>query len=416
VATADALARPLLVRAAAVAPLAAASGVLVLLAVGVAAGHPAASPLSPDHRGGDAGWSWLFLGALAGAFALYGAGSLLLARRRAQLVAVAALAVVIQAVPLAGPVLLSTDAYTYWARARVSAVHGANPYATPPSAYPGDPALERMGQSWRDRPTGYGPAFTLLSEGHAAAVGDSASAAAWTYRVAAFVSMLAVTGLATVLARNRPFAAAFVGWNPLLAVHFAGGGHNDATMMALVLGALLLGDRGRPAAAGVTWAVAILIKWVPIVLLPLRYLEARRTGRRISHLGLAAAAATVAAVASWRYGPEWLRSFGNFSGQLGRTTSTSLARWLTAAGLSETMAIAVLAGAFAFAYLWLLREAWRGRARLALCMGLLVATTPWLPAWYTVWTVPLAATEDDRVARGLAFALSAYLLRSAVPL
>jgi hypothetical protein len=77
---------------------------------------------------------------------------------------------------------------------------------------------------------------------------------------------------------------------------------------------------------------------------------------------------------------------------------------------------AVFVGLFAIAYLWLLREAWRGRARLALTAGLLLVCTSWLVPWYAVWAVPLAAIEEDRTARLLALALSAYLLRDAVPI
>lgn len=415
-ATADALPRRWATRISPSLALLAGGGALTLLAVALGAAWPSASPLSPDHAGGDTRWSWLYLGALSGSFVLYLLGLLGLSRRRTRLMPVVVVAAVIQLAPLAAPVLLSTDVYTYWARGRVAAVHGENPYTTAPSAFPGDPALEVMGRSWRDRPTGYGPAFTLLSEGHAAAVGGSPAAAAWVYRIVAACSMLALVGLAAALARDRPFAAAFVGWNPLLAVQFAGGGHNDALMMALVLGALLLAARRHPALAGVAWASAILVKWVPVVFLPLRALEARRQGRSVNHLGFAAAALVIVAFASWRYGDDWLRSFGNFSGQLERTTSTSAARWLTGLGLSEDAAVALLIAAFGVGYLWLLREAWRGRARLGLCAGLLVVTASWLVPWYAVWAVPLAAIEDDRAARVLALALSAYLLRAAVPL
>ena len=87
--------------------------------------------------------------------------------------------------------------------------------------------------------------------------------------------MLAATWL---VARRRAFAAALVGWNPVVAVHFAGGGHNDALMMALVAAALALGERKRVQAAGAAWALAVLVKWVPLVVLPLRALEARATG------------------------------------------------------------------------------------------------------------------------------------------
>ena len=89
---------------------------------------------------------------------------------------------------------------------------------------------------------------------------------------------------------------------------------------------------------------------------------------------------------------------------------------LSQLGLSEDVAAGLLAAFFAVAYLWLLREAWRGRARLGLCAGLVLLATTWLVPWYAVWAVPLAAVEDDTVARWLALGLSAYLLRDAVPI
>ena len=85
----------------------------------------------------------------------------------------------LEVAPLAGPVLLSTDAYTYWAYGRIGAVHGENPYDVPPSAFPDDPAYAVMGEDWRNTTSVYGPGFTLVSEGHAAVVGDSPDAAAW---------------------------------------------------------------------------------------------------------------------------------------------------------------------------------------------------------------------------------------------
>jgi hypothetical protein len=89
---------------------------------------------------------------------------------------------------------------------------------------------------------------------------------------------------------------------------------------------------------------------------------------------------------------------------------------LDSLGLPHGAAVALLAVLFGLAYLWLLREAWRGRARLGLAGGLLVVAAPWLVPWYLVWTVPLAAVEEDRAAQILGLALTAYLLRDAVPL
>jgi hypothetical protein len=262
----------------------------------------------------------------------------------------------------------------------------------------------------------YGPGFTLASEAHAAVVGESSAAAAWLYRGLAGGAMLAAVLLAARLARRQAYAAAFVGWNPLLALHFAGGGHNDAWMMALVLAALALAASGRKQLAGAAWACAVTVKWVALVFLPLRALEARRTGRDIRHLGFAAAAAAVFGVATWRYGLGWLGAFGPVADNLRKQAQYSLPNRLSGLGIAQDDAAWLLAGLFALAYAWLLYEAWRGRARLGLAAGLLLAATPWLVPWYAVWAVPLAAVEEDRSAQLLALALSAYLLRDAVPL
>ncbi|MCC6224330.1 MAG: DUF2029 domain-containing protein [Thermoleophilia bacterium] len=389
---------------------------LLLTGAAVGAAAPASSAVSPDHPGGAVWLSWLYLGLAAAAFACYAGALLALGRVSARLGHVLMVAIAIQAIPLAGPVLLSTDAYTYWARARVPAVHGGNPYVDAPSRYPGDPALERMGASWRDRPTGYGPAFTLVSEGHAAVAGESPATAAFLYRLLAAVALVALTGLAALIAGRSAFAAAFVGWNPLLALQFAGGGHNDAWVMVLVLGAVALAARGRPRAAGAAWAGAIGLKWFPAALLPLVVLESRGRGRGRAAVGFAAVALAVGGLATWRYGGEWLHALTSFSDQLGRTTSLAPASWLTAAGVPEAVAIAGLGALLSAVYAWLLREAWRGRARLGVCIGALLLTTSWLVPWYAVWIVPLAAIEEDRLARWLALGLSAYLLRGAVPL
>jgi hypothetical protein len=373
----------------------------------------------PEHDGGDSTWAWLYLGALSAAFAAYLAGLAFLSRAGsiARRNAVVALACALQLLPLAGPVLLSTDVYTYWDYARISTEHGGNPYADVPSDYPDDVAYPLMGSYWHDTSSVYGPGFTLSSEAHAVVVGESADAASWTYRVLAAAAMVALVLLAARLSARPAFAAAFVGWNPLLAVHFAGGGHNDAWMMVFVLAALALAASGRTALAGVSWALAIAIKWVPLLFLPLRLLEARRTGRRIDHRGLALGLGVIVAIATWRYGLSWLGAVGPLASNLAEDRARyAVPMRIASIGLPEAGVAAVFAAAFVVAYAWLLREAWRGRARLALTAGLLLVCTSWLVPWYAVWAVPLAAVEEDRAARVLALALSAYLLRDAVPI
>ena len=396
--------------------LAAGTGALILLAIAVASAHPEASPLSPDHAGGEPRWSVLYLAALSGSFALYLAGLALVASRGAPLAPVLALAVLVQIAPLVGPVLLSTDVYTYWAYGRLGAFQGENPYDVPPSSFPADPAFPRMGAAWRDTTSVYGPGFTLASEAHARLAGSSPATAGYLYRVPAALALVGITWLAARIAARPVFAAAFVGWNPLLAAHFAGGGHNDAWMMLLVLSALALAAAGRLDLAGAAWALAIAVKWVPVLFLALRLVEARASGRQVRHWGFALTAAALAALALWRYGHEWLGAVVPLARNLQEQAVYSIPHRVSQLGLPEqaaAIAFAVLLGA---ALVWLFWEAANGRARLALAAGALLLATPWLVPWYAIWVVPLAAVEEDRPARVLALVLSAYLLRDAVPL
>ena len=86
-------------------------------------------------------------------------------------------------------------------------------------------------------------------------------------------------------------------------------------------------------------------------------------------------------------------------------------------GLPEGAVALVFALAFVAAYAWLLREAWRGRARLALTAGILLVCTSWLVPWYACLgrAAGRRGGGPDRP-RSLALALSAYLLRDAVPI
>ena len=386
---------------------------LLLVGVCVAAAWPAESPLVPREGGrhdGDARWAWLFLAAGAGAVAAYAAGIALCARRGARLGAVAATAVAIQLAPLAAPLLLSSDAWTYWAYGRIGAAHGANPYADPPRAFPDDPAYPWVGAAWRDTTSVYGPAFTLTSEAVAAAAGESRHAAAWAYKLLAALAVLVALAFAARVSPRPALAAVVVGWNPLLALHLAGGGHNDAWVAALLVAA------GRRRAGGALWALAILVKWIPLVLLPLHLVAERARGRRFGYGGLVFAGALVGGLATWRYGVDWVTAAGPLAAGAETGTRFALPERLAQLGVPRTLAVVALALAFAAAYAWLLREAVRGRARLGLAAALLLLALPYLTPWYLAWAVPLAAADDDADARWLCVALTAYLLPQAVPL
>ena len=397
------------------------AGLLTVAGVGlcIAAAWPHDSPLVPRHGGlleGNRAWAWLYLTGELAAFAAYVVGLLLLRRRAARLAPVAAIAAAIQLAPLGAPLLISSDAWTYWDYGRIAAVHDANPYREVPRDFPQDPAFPHVGGAWRDSTSVYGPLFTLGSEPPALAAGSSVDAAAWLFKSLAAAAMLGTVALAVLLAGRRAFAAAFVGWNPLLALHFAGGGHNDAWMAIAVMAALALARGGRNHTSGAAWAAAVFLKWVAVVFLPLQVLETRVRRRAWSWLGFGLAALVLVAVASSRFGWHWLAAFGPLARNANRETQFALPHRLKELGVPHDVALALFGAAFAAGYLWLARQAWRGRARLGLAAGFLLCASPYLVPWYTVWALPLAASEDDPPAQWLAVALTAYLLRQRVPI
>ena len=216
------------------------------------------------------------------AFAAYLLALYLLRRMPPGTRAVIVLAAAIQLVPLAAPLLLSTDAWTYWSYGWIGARSDGNPYSDPPQDFPDNPALDYMGSDWLGTTTVYGPAFTVASEPLAVVAGDSDDVAAWSYKALAAAAALAAALLAGRLARRRAFAIALVGWNPILAVHLAGGGHNDAWVGALIMAALALSASRRPRAGGALWVLAIAVKWVPVAVPrpPLARVARDRRGRK----------------------------------------------------------------------------------------------------------------------------------------
>jgi hypothetical protein len=263
----------------------------------------------------------------------------------------------------------------------------------------------------------YGPAFTLTSQPVAIAAGRSAGAAAWLFKALAAVAILVTTLLVARLAAAPAFAAAFVGWNPLLAVHLAGGGHNDAWVAAAVVGALALAAAGRRAAAGAVWALAVLVKWIPAVLLVLVVAAHRLRPPRRAVVGFLVAVLVVALAATLEWGVDWLTAFGPLAANAGTETSYALPHRLEQAGVPDPAAVGLGIAVFAAGLAWLAADAWRRRTpRLAPAALLLLLTTPWLAAWYTAWLVPLAALEDDDRVRLATLAVCAYLLPQTIPL
>lgn len=377
----------------------------------------AGSPLVPRDGGtAEQGSAWWFLVLLVLAFACYLGGLALLRNATPAFRAVAVVAVLVQLVPLGAPLLLSTDAWTYWSYGWIASEGGGNPYVDPPSEFPENPAGPYMGAAWRDTTTVYGPVFTGVSEPVAAVAGSSSDAAAWLYKSLAALGLLAACAAVAASSGRSSLAVAFVGWNPVLAVHAAGGGHNDALVGGLAALAVALALRRRHDLSGAVWVLAVLVKWVPLVFLALASLAARARARPLGVRGVVGAAVLLSALATWLYGVDWLRAAEPLAGNAARETSYALPSRLEHLGLPHGVALGVSLAGLVAGLFWLARDATHGRVRLGLAACLVLVTTPYLAVWYLAWAVPLAAPEEERASRLAALALTAYLLPQTIPL
>lgn len=186
------------------------------------------------------------------------------AGRRALLPVVAAAALFSLTVLAAHPAY-SSDVFHYVATARVAFTHGENPHTVPPEAIPDDPAMVRSGWKWVPSP--YGPAWSWLSAIPWALSGGAGDAtrALLAFKALTTLCLLGATvGVALAAERLRPgsgaTAALLFGWNPVVLVHLAGDGHNDAAMLlAIAWGAVAL-TRGKAGAALALFGVAVLVK------------------------------------------------------------------------------------------------------------------------------------------------------------
>jgi len=404
-----------------------AAGLLVVI---VAAAQP--SPLVVSSKGGFPGWmvgpfkgwaAWLpdgdllanvlFSALLGVLFAAYGI-ALACARHlplRPALTAIVALHVIF----VLGPPMPLTDVFNYIDYARLSAVHGLNPYEVVPAAVPTDPSYAFS--TWHHLPSVYGQLFTL---GVYALTPLGVPGAYWALKLltgAASLGCLAlVWALAGRLGRPQMGALVLVGLNPLVLVYGVGGFHNDFFMLLALLGAIAWLLSGREARAGGAFVAAVGLKTSAAMLLPFALLGATR--RRELLLGAAAAGAAVVALTLAAFGFS-LPGLGNQSslatplgapnllglmlGQGGATEAVRMGTQIALAAVVAWLLVRTARGAS-----WLTMAGW---ATLAAVLAL-----PWEMPWYVAWVLPLAALADSARLRRAALALSVFFLLSFAPI
>ncbi len=381
------------------------------VAVDAAAGHTPLVPESPriagwlGHAGELLGYR-TFMIALLVASGGY-AGLLALARsregaavsKRFALILLGALHVIV----LAGPILISTDVFSYIAYARMGVEHGINPYLHGPAAIAHDPVFQYVGHQWRHTKTAYGPLYTLLSYPLAplGVVG-----AVWGMKLVACAASVGTLALVWRCAKARGFdpvwALLALGANPLYVIYTLGGAHNDLIMLLAMMGAVALTLAGAPrreAWAGAVLVAGALVKATVGVLLPFMVIARRRTP---GVLGAAGALVLGAAAGYAAFGAHGLDVVGALNRDAAFVSPdsfpTEIAHLFGKPGVFP-VDHDLLKALLVVVVLHLLWRTWRGYDWVAASGWTLLAisvTSTWLLAWYIVWPLPLAVIARDR--------------------
>ena len=174
--------------------------------------------------------------------------------------------------------------------------HGLSPYTHAPLDVPFDPVYPFAGS--KDAVSVYGPAFTLLTYPLAPL---GVPAAFWILKAVAAGASLGIVALiwraCRLLGRDPVAPSLLVGLNPHALVHVVGGAHNEALVMLLATGGVVLFLERRERAAPAVATAAAGLKASAALVVPFLVLGARAGGGRVRAAGRAMAAAALAGLA-----------------------------------------------------------------------------------------------------------------------
>jgi hypothetical protein len=327
--------------------------------------------------------------------------------------------------------LYSRDVYSYIAQGALFA-SGIDAYEFGPAALGGDLAAQ-VSPVWQHATAPYGPSFLLIAGIVMAAAGENVVLGIVGMRLVAVASLVAIAWTVPMIARRHgidPSKALWLGvLNPLVLAHVVAGAHNEGLMIALLLGAVVLTQRGRPLLGAALVGVAFLVKAPAIV--GLAFIVAAVWGPRplrpaplallAAKVGGAAAGAVAALTLVTGTGFGWVTALGNTAeirNGLSMTTNlgASLDALLELLGLGspvdlvDVLRVLGLVAAAGLAAHLLLRHRDRPFEGLAVTLVAVVLAGPVVHPWYLLWgAVLLAATTRNARLTGALVVVSAAL-------
>jgi alpha-1,6-mannosyltransferase len=368
-----------------------------------AVGHSPLIPKSPEIAGwlqglGERLGFRVFLIAMLACSAGY-AGLVALGRSVSKRGAIALIAA-LHAIVFVGPILLSTDVFSYIAYARMGVEHGLNPYTHGPISITHDPIYHYVGADWKKVDTAYGPLYTLISYPFGLL---SVTGALWGMKLIALASSAGTLALTWRCARVRDVdpvkALLIVGANPLYVVYALGGAHNDLLMMLLMMAAVSLTLAGRDASAAATVIAGALVKATVAALLPFMILARRSRAQVVGTLGALALGLLIGFLVFGLDGINVVAALNRDAAFVSTDSfPTEIAHLLGKPGVFP-IDHDLLKVALVLIVLHLLWRTWRGYDWVAASGWALLAisvTSTWLLAWYILWPLPLAVISRDR--------------------
>lgn len=264
---------------------------------------------------------------------------------------------------------------------------GYNPYVVVPS----DPAAARLHTAEThnlnnpDLPSPYPPGAQLFFRA-VTAIHESTFA----LKIAFVASDFAIVFLLLDILRNSGRGAHLVlayAWNPLLAIEVAGSGHIDIIgVFLLVLSATALFRRWRTTAA-VAFGLAVAMKFLPIVLLPLYWKRVR-----IRDAALAAVVVGLLYLPFLHHGHILIGSLGTYV-QTFRFNGPLFAALVRVAPPRLLAGLAVLVGLVTAAWLRLRMQKW-SPDQFAWPMTASLLFAPVVFPWYLLWLLPFLTSAS----------------------
>ncbi|QJW99096.1 hypothetical protein [Frigoriglobus tundricola] len=315
------------------------------------------------------------------------------------------------------PAFQSTDLYVYVNIGWQQIGYGMDPYRSALFETPNWQSDPMFVQEWPFVPCSYGFLFALETRAVCALSGPNHALAVVGFKAIALATYFALGAVVwtgyRVLERPNPIRGLYlVLWNPLLLLHCVSNAHNDLQFALGVAVAIVGFARGRWLIVFPALAVAALVKYLSVILVPFFLVASVRRFGWV-RVGLSGAVALALAVACWwPYRTGFDESYLSRTGSNHSTAHYSLAsiavfsfeivfkgetrEWL--AGPFYAALKAVCLCAFTVLYLAALvrvvrtpreRDAGLASASVFVLLGIIL-TSPKFHSWYLGMVLPLA--------------------------